>query len=188
MSWLAGLVLAGFGALMTDWVGKEAQNWAPKLILRFLSTAVRRLPETRRTRLGEEWHASLLELPTPLSQIMFTVGIVIAAERIRARERGKAGTGLTGVHSGMGAVAGAVVMTGAAVSTTRRVRGIVWFSACVMIVLGFYLVNIQVMTMRTQLKATEASIRKARREITVLKARVAAGEAATRPAAASMSR
>jgi hypothetical protein len=42
-------------------------------------------------------------------------------------------------------------MTWAIASTTLRMRGIAWSSGCVMVVLGFYLVSSQVMTMRAQL-------------------------------------
>lgn len=188
MNWVTGILVAGLGALMVDWIGKEAQSWTPKLVLRFLRTAVQRLPEGRRTRFGEEWHASLLELPTPISQILFTIGTLIAAERIRARERTEAKPTAPGLSSGIGGGVGTAVIAGAAGTISIRVRGTLWFMCCVSVVLGFYLLSVQVTSMRAQLKATEATISRAKLEISVLEARIAARKAAARSAARSMPR
>lgn len=176
MTWIAGLLVAGCAALFGEWAAKETQSWTPKLIRRFVGTAVRRLPEARRERLGEEWQACLSELPTPISQMLFAVGVRIAAERIRSRDRREGTSSHRSEVPGIGGVGGSAASVVAGAAMTYRLRGVSWFLGCVAIVLGFYLVSLQVNHARRQVEDLERSIIKAQREISALETKLAVRE------------
>lgn len=146
--------------------------------------AVARLPEPRRERLGEEWRAALADMPTPISQIVFAIGVRIAAERIRSRDSQKHVPKLR-INAGIlqdGHGAGG--LTTAAVSvlpvSSRRLQGALWFVTCVAITLGFYAVSIKTMRTRARVEAAEVSIVRAKQDIAALEARLAARNALRR--------
>lgn len=68
--------------ISTD-VEKRAHGWASSLIM----FAVKRLPPKFRARFEEEWMADLADQPSPLSQVVFAVGLLVAARNISVADR-----------------------------------------------------------------------------------------------------
>lgn len=77
-------ILAGvLTNMITTDVEERAHGWAQRLVNR----AVRCLPAELRQRYNEEWSADLVEQPSPLSQLLFSTGLIVAARRINFSER-----------------------------------------------------------------------------------------------------
>jgi len=79
MSWLVGIALSAVGGLILA----EAKGWIWWCAGWLLRLAVARLPRAYRSRLQEEWSATLEDyLDRPVSRVAAAIGFVFAAARI----------------------------------------------------------------------------------------------------------
>jgi hypothetical protein len=76
---VSSFVMAILARLFAD----DIKAWLPVLSRWLKARAVRRLPEESRARYEEEWESHLLEVPGDLSKIIYSLGLQLAAWRIR---------------------------------------------------------------------------------------------------------
>jgi hypothetical protein len=67
-----------------DMIRDEAKASTPRLAEWLRQRAVRRLPESFRARLDEEWAALLADTPGPLSKLRHAIGFLLSARSIRS--------------------------------------------------------------------------------------------------------
>jgi lipopolysaccharide/colanic/teichoic acid biosynthesis glycosyltransferase len=81
---LKALALAVGGKLAED----EVKAWLPRVTTNLKNAAVRRLPKELRARYEEEWEGCLLEIPGPLSRVVYAASLLRAASEITTLETG----------------------------------------------------------------------------------------------------
>jgi lipopolysaccharide/colanic/teichoic acid biosynthesis glycosyltransferase len=84
---LKSLALAVVGKLAED----EVKAWLPRITTNLKDAAVRRLPKELRARYEEEWEGCLLEIPGPLSRVVYAASLSRAASEITTLQSGTSG-------------------------------------------------------------------------------------------------
>lgn len=84
---VTAVLLAIFGSLVAALLRGEVDGWSPRIAASIVKKAVQLMAPDKRARYGEEWMAHLDDLPTPLSKLLASFGILVAAERIRSTPR-----------------------------------------------------------------------------------------------------
>jgi lipopolysaccharide/colanic/teichoic acid biosynthesis glycosyltransferase len=84
-------ILTILKALLLAMAGKfedEIKAWLPRITTDLKGAAVRRLPKELRARYEEEWEGCLLEIPGPLSRVVYAASLLRAASEITTLESG----------------------------------------------------------------------------------------------------
>lgn len=165
MSVFSQILVAIVGTLVASLITREASGWAPRIIEGLHALAVRRLPEARRERMAEEWLGALADLPTPFSRLMFASGLIVAAEKIRAREVPILSLALAGY--------GTLAITSISGTAVRMFKALTnqaafWLIASVGVAVSGYMATSYAASQRQQLRTVEQQIIKAQQEIRVL--------------------
>jgi hypothetical protein len=74
-------------AALARLIVEEVSAWSPAFIRSLIKLAVRRLPENRRERFGEEWQSHINDVPGQVGKLLVAVGFFIAAYDIRLSGR-----------------------------------------------------------------------------------------------------
>lgn len=85
---MSTLLEFGFGVAASI-TAAEALAFAPHVAAKCIRVAVGRLPRRYRDRFNEEWSADMLAQPSNLSKLIFSLGLLFAAQRIYYTERNR---------------------------------------------------------------------------------------------------
>ena len=79
---ILGLLAATFTTVIARLITDDIKEWLPRIKVRLIERAVRKLPEDQRERYAEEWSAFINETPGDLSKIIRAFGLGFAADSI----------------------------------------------------------------------------------------------------------
>jgi hypothetical protein len=76
-------VLTLLGASVAKLLADEFKAWAPSIVEKIVSFAVRRAPQHLRERLAEEWRSHVNETPGDLGKLCVALGFIWASGKLR---------------------------------------------------------------------------------------------------------